>query len=99
MADERPLPELNEGLLDAATLDQLFADLTDCAVGLEVRLKSGSARRAHAGTTTLTEAREALIAGRVRGAQVRYFWDGKAWIDTLIRVPDGVRICRMAVPG
>jgi len=98
MADERKLPELNEGLLDTATLDQLFADLAACATHIEVRLKGAAARRAHAGTTTLSDARSALLAGAVRGAQVRYLWDGQAWIDTLIRGPEGVRICRMAVP-
>jgi hypothetical protein len=99
MADRPPLPELSEGLLDAATLGQLFDDIAACADGVEVRLKGAPRRRAQATTATLDEARHALLSGTVRGAQVRYWWDGRAWIDTLIRGPEGVCICRMAVTG
>ncbi len=99
MADQGPLPELSEGLLDAAGLEALFADIAACTEGLEVRLKGAAGCRAEAGTSTLTEARDALLSGRARGAQLRYWWAGQAWIDTLIRGPEGLRICRMAVPG
>lgn len=99
MADPRPLPELSEGLLDAATLEQLFADLGAFAEGVEVRLKGAARQRADAATTTLEQAREVLLSGRACSAQIRYWWGGRAWIDTLMREPDGVRICRMAIPG
>lgn len=97
MADQPTLPELTTAPLDAATLAQLFADLDACTTVLEVRLKSSAARRAGA-PTTLDEAHEALSSGDAYGVQVRYLWDGRAWIDTLIRGSEGVRITRMTVP-
>jgi hypothetical protein len=89
--------ELTEAVLDAATLDALFADLAAHADVLDVFVKGGPDRRAREGTADLTAAR-ALLDGEARGVQIRYRWDGDEWRDTVMRAPGGFRVIRTWLP-
>lgn len=91
------LPELTTGVLDEATVETLFADLAACTTGHEVRVRR-RLRRQEQGTIGLDEARALLFSGEAAAVQVRYWWREAAWIDTLIRRPDGVHVTRMQVP-
>ena len=91
------LPELTEGVLDEATVETLFADLAACTTGQEVRVRR-RLRRQEQGTVGLDEAQALLACGEAAAVQVRYWWKGESWIDTVIRRPDGYHVTRMQVP-
>lgn len=100
---EISLPELQETLLDDATLEQLFFDVKHAAELIGVSLKGASQERA-AETSSgdpLQQAKDALREGRVMGVQLRYRHGGREWWDTLMRVQGGVRLVRIApdLPG
>lgn len=94
MSDARP--RLQQGALDPATLDALFADLAQCTQIDEVQIKGAADGRA-VRLAGLDAARAALATG-ARGVQIRYRWDGSAWLDTILRTPAGVRLVRTAIP-
>jgi len=89
-----PLPELQDAVIDVATLQALVADLLEHAAAVEVRTKGGSRTRADQGTIGLEGAVAALLAGETHGVQIRYRFEDTEWSDTLIRVADGVRLVR-----
>lgn len=93
-ADGPPVPMMVEGLIDAATLTQLFADLEAAGTILGVREKGGPAAFAAAGEITPADARERLLAGTARAVQVRYHFDGHEWTDTVLATPAGFRVVR-----
>ena len=80
--------------LDPATLAALFRDLEELTEIDEVLIKG--AANGHAGSAGLQQARQALEEG-ARAIQIRYRWAGKAWLDTLLRTPGGVRLVRSPV--
>lgn len=80
--------------LDPSTLAALFADLEALTEIDEVLIKG--ATTSHAGVAGLAQARLALEHG-ARAIQIRYRWAGQAWLDTLMRTPDGVRLVRSPV--
>lgn len=88
--------QLTEGLLDAATLDALFADLAAHVELLDVFVKGGPVANASAAAPDLAAARAALDSG-ARGVQLRYRWDGAEWRDTILVVPAGFRVVRTRV--
>ncbi|HEY6556577.1 MAG TPA: hypothetical protein VI072_04860 [Polyangiaceae bacterium] len=89
------LADVQDAVLDAATLDQLFFDLSQLAELLEVRLKGGASDYAEA-APGLESARAALDAKAA--VQIRYRYAGAEWIDTLMPTGAGVRLVRMKPP-
>ena len=81
--------------LDPATLAALFADLEALTEIDEVLIKGAAS--SHAGVAGLAQARLALDNGGARAIQIRYRWAGKAWLDTLMRTPNCVRLVRSPV--
>ncbi|QRO00540.1 hypothetical protein JRI60_16635 [Archangium violaceum] len=95
-APEDPsLPQLQDAILDAETLEQLFRDIQRCTVVSEVLLKGGALAMASEKSVPLDEALAALREARVLGVQIRYWYDGANWWDTLMRTPKGVRLIRI----
>lgn len=91
-----PLPDLHEGLLQNAELQQLFFDLEAVAVVDEVRLKYQTTQYVPENTVTLAMAYDALTTGDAIGAQVLYRYRSSSWIDTLMRTAEGpVRLIRI----
>jgi ferredoxin-type protein NapG len=95
---EIELPELTEAELDDDALCTLFRDLGAAAEIDDIRCKQAPDRRAGASRISLEEALAWLLEGRVRGAQVRYRYDGKAWCDTILATPTGHRVVRIEAP-
>jgi hypothetical protein len=101
MDDAAPphLPPVHEALLDLRTVDQLFADIATTTELLSVTMKGGATHRASplvAGSADeLERARRALLAGEIRGVQIRYLHDGKEWWDTLMLTREGVKLIRI----
>ncbi len=95
---DKPLPELQDTLLDAATLGQLFGDLATHARVLDVLTKGGATERTDGKPIGLDQAQRSLLAGDVRAVQIRYLFDQVEWRDTLMRVPGGIRLVRIQTP-
>ncbi|HEX8441759.1 hypothetical protein [Archangium sp.] len=93
--DNTPLPQLQDALLDPDTLEQLVQDIQRCTVVKDVLLKGGALMMASERSVPLTEAAEALRQGRVLGVQIRYWYEGADWWDTLMRTPKGIRLIRI----
>lgn len=93
--ENTPLPALQDAILDPETLAQLFQDIHHCAVVDEVLLKGGSESMASGQSVPLDEALAALREGRVLGVQIRYWYNGANWWDTLMRTQKGIRLIRI----
>ena len=78
------LPELFHDTLDEAGLRTLFDQLGTVAEVDSVRLKGGSARPS-VGGARLSTALGSLLAGAVRGVQVRYRVEGESCFSTEVR--------------
>ena len=85
--DGPPIPMLVDGLLEPKQVEQLFADLTAHAVGLEVRDRTGKIWSAD-------QARDRLLNRKLPSLQLRYHFDGYDWTDTLMHTPHGLRAVR-----
>lgn len=94
IADGPPVPLMVEGLIDAATLRQLFTDLLTAATVTDVREKGDP--RGYVLPTELTPelAQDRLLSGLTRAVQVRYRYDGHEWTDTILGMPTGYRVVR-----
>lgn len=89
-----PVPLMVDGVIDATTLRQLFADLATSATIIGVREKSGPTTYTSADEPTPDAALARLLSGVVRATQVRYRFDGHEWTDTILSVPGGFRVVR-----
>lgn len=88
-------PDVHQGVLDDATLEQYFYDLEHATRVFGVLVKGAPERYANERNMKLSTAREIFEKGLVRGMQVRYVWNGGEWWDTLMRTPQGVRLVRI----
>ena len=92
-----PLPQVLEGSIDATTLEALFADIEATGGLVAVVLKHGRTAEPPRGPSALSEAHEALRAGRVSAVQLRYRHEGREWWDTLLATGPGAwRVVRIA---
>ncbi|MFI5299637.1 MAG: hypothetical protein ACHREM_16245 [Polyangiales bacterium] len=97
---DETLPTLHDVVLDEAAVDALFRDVAASPklVGVAVK-RAGGLHGEDAGAdllAALSEARRALREGAAFAVQLRYQRDGREWWDTLMRVPEGVRLVRIA---
>lgn len=97
--DELVLPELQDALLDLATIRQLFFDVSHASTLLEVRVKRGPVTHADEGPPGPDEARALLESGEALAVQLRYLHRGTEWLDTVMRTPSGYRLVRMGTPA
>lgn len=87
---------LQDAILDEATLDRLFDDVATSAELLEIAFKGGSeAMTPEPTAASLASARRALRDGAVFGVQLRYRFAGTEWWDTLMPTRNGVRLVRI----
>lgn len=90
-------PALHTGDLDAAGVRALVADLEAYAERLQVLPKAAAKRFVLPETLPLQAATEGLLAGELRGLQLRYVHEGQEWWDTLLSMgKSGYRIVRVA---
>lgn len=93
-----PLLDLHTGDLDAAGLGALFGDLERHAAVASITGKASGGEYAGQVPLAHAEALEALLRRKVLGVQIRYHWDGKDWIDTVLVRPEGWRVVRINAP-
>lgn len=93
--DQPDLPELQQSVLDQATLDDLIRDIEQCTEVMEVIVKPASGEYAVPETVSPKEGQHLLSEGILRGLQIRYRYQGELWIDTLLNVGNNVQLTRM----
>lgn len=92
------LPDLQQSVMDQATLDQLFADLDALTEVTEIIPRTVARGYVPEDTVmTLEEARRLLLSGSIHGLQIRYNYQGSQWWDTLLPTSggEGFRIVRI----
>ena len=94
---QSPLPQLQQHLLDAATLEQYQVDLDRLCDIFEVKVRATSARRVPQRVATVADALGELCEGTACGVQIRYRYAGRHWLDTLLRTAGGTRLTRICV--
>lgn len=87
-------PELQQADLDPTTFEQLFIDLATHADVLGISAKGGATRYAGTDSLDLAMARAALLAGAVRGVQIRYRYQDSEWWDTILALNGVFRLVR-----
>ena len=96
---DTPLPELHQGDLSPAQVDQLLGELAHYATIHGISAKGGPQACTSGENLSLAQAGDLLRMRSVRGVQIRYTYDGCDWMDTLLLVePPAVRVVRIAVP-
>jgi hypothetical protein len=96
--DEPPLvlPELLQQDIDVDTLRALFRDVSALGEALEVLVKTTHLQHASPERLTPERALDGLLRGEWRAVQLRYRHEGQEWLDTVMRLPHGYRVVRMA---
>jgi hypothetical protein len=92
--EAKPLPELHQSVFDEATLEVYIADLNACTEILVVMPKAGPGYVAPK-SIQLEEGAQLLLAGKLRGLQIRYRYQNEEWWDTLINREGQIHITRI----
>ncbi|MCU0712134.1 MAG: hypothetical protein MUC43_08750 [Pirellula sp.] len=94
-SDGPQMPEMREALLDTANVRELVSDLSQLTRILSVQCKTSARSQTPLNSSiSLVQAAERLLSGEVQAVQVKYFFDHYEWTDTLMRLPNGVRMVR-----
>lgn len=94
------LPTLHRALLSPAQAQALAAALEALPRPVEVLVKAAAARHGESGGDVgPARAVALLLAGLLRGVQLRYWLDDQAYIDSLRPAEGGVLVVRMAAPA
>lgn len=94
LPDGPPMPEMREGQLDAAQVEQLFTDLAACTQIVAILEKGDRQDHAKSSQPDLAAARDRFLNREVLAVQIRYRYDNAAWIDTLLHSPTGIHAIR-----
>jgi hypothetical protein len=92
--DGPPVPLMVDGLIDAATLRQLFEELEQYATILNVREKNSPTSYTEQAEQPLQNAVPRLLSGESRATQIRYRYDDFEWTDTFLAMPKGYKVVR-----
>lgn len=90
------MPDVHEGVLDAAFVQRLLGDLEACAHVHSITIKRAPEQHAEPDPLDLPSAARALFDGNARAIQVRYRHQNQEWTDTIIRSGDAFRLIRVA---
>lgn len=89
------LPPMSDAVLDDEAVAALIRDIGELAELDEIIIKSRPGYVDDQQTVTLADAQKLIADKAVRGVQIRYRHNGSHWWDTLMPVPDGVRLVRV----
>jgi len=96
--EDQPLPPMSDAVLDDEQLAALFRDYRQCAQSIETLLKPGPGFVSTGPSPPLDEIETLIRERRIRGLQVRYVYQNSLWFDTLMVLPNGVRLIRISHP-
>lgn len=94
-ANSSEQPEILEAHWDLDQVDALLDDLQRGANVQHVQIRTSSDGRPEDRGATLQEAQGLLHAGEAKAIQIRYTFEQETWCDTLMVLPDSIRIIRM----
>jgi len=86
---------LQNALLDASTIEQLFRDVELCTEVREIIPKFAAQGYVSEKSITLAQARDWLFDGQVRAVQLRYRYEGADWWDTIMSAQGSYRLVRI----
>ncbi len=92
-------PEILEATWDRQQVCRFFHDLQHGAEVRHVQVRNSSGDGPSEMAVTLEQARELFDAGHVQAIQIRYDFDEQGWCDTLMILPDAIRIIRTSTPS
>ncbi|MBK1791807.1 hypothetical protein [Persicirhabdus sediminis] len=99
MSEESPTitQDLHQADIDASFIHNLIDDINKCTELIEVLPKFAAQEYVNdQQNLELHEAAAMLIAGQLRGLQIRYQHEGSQWWDTIMQAPQGAfRITRI----
>jgi hypothetical protein len=84
-----------DAILGRDELAALFDDYRACATSIQIHLKTGPGFAVPQSGPSLKVAEEMLLAGNIRGLQLRHQFGEQNWCDTLMPVQSGVRLVRI----
>jgi hypothetical protein len=86
---------MSDAILGRDELAALFQDYRVCALDLQIQLKTGPGFVLPHRAPSLDDAEAMLLAGKIRGLQLRYRFGEQRWCDTLMPLPSGARLVRI----
>jgi hypothetical protein len=86
---------MSDAILGRDQLAALFDDYRACAADLQIQLKAGPGFALPHRAPSLDDAEAMLLAGNIRGLQLRYRFGEQNWCDTLMPLPSGARLVRI----
>jgi hypothetical protein len=88
---QRPLPELVDQVIDAATLATVLDDIGSLTgqVNAQVRIQGQVQGK------MFVEAVSLFVNKQATALQIQYTFEGHEYRDTFMRVPSGIRLVRM----
>ena len=98
MSDGPPIVPLQDVIVDAPTVGQLFFDIAHAGELIAVVQKGPGARRGQETAVTpdaLDQVHRAFTAREVAAVQLRYRFGGDEWWDTLTHTDRGIRLIRI----
>jgi hypothetical protein len=90
---ELRLPDLQDAVLGVSQMRVYLEELDSLGCPVKVRVKSAFQQRPR--TLSLGDIGRALERGEIHSAQLRYRFEGTAWVDTLMRTARGIRLVRL----
>lgn len=87
-------PEIFEAHWDREQVKDLFNELRSGAEVIHVQVRTMSANGLENHAVTLDQAQQLLDDGGAKMIQIRYHFEGQGWCDTLMVMPQEIRIIR-----
>jgi hypothetical protein len=85
---------MRDALLGSEEFHALITDLTTYTRVTNTLCKAGPRQQTPPHNLTLSDAAAMFLARTVTAIQIRYEYDGHLWSDTLLHVPQGIRLVR-----
>lgn len=92
--DGPPPPSMCDAWLTVEQVGELFDDLAGCTEILAVQIKANRSDPAGTDQTRLSKAHQQIVAGEVRGVQIRYRYQYGEWCDTIMNIQGRFRLIR-----
>lgn len=93
-----PTPDVLHADWSVEQVERLFSDLQAGAKVHHVQVRTSAPQSANDRATTLADAKSLWLSGEAKAIQIRYDYGGESWCDTLMVLPDTIRVVRTILP-